>query len=278
MQWSVGSSNANSSCRAQPPHSDRPPNRWDRGGGQYPPRMPRTKDHAVTATDVPRSSPQVQLPRRTHRPSHVPGRNACRSAEADALAAVIPESVSSVTTARARVLARSRTLRRNGARPSVCRSRCASMRARRRSSVPFALGATAGTEVIVPAYTWNATPNAVPAAGAVPVLAEVDDSLTLDPLTSRPRSPRARGRFSHAHARRRVRHGCADGHCQASWLGGDRGRMPSGGRHLPRAAAGRDRRCRHVSLQFNKIITTGEGGMFVCKDEDAYFTAIDVHD
>ena len=32
------------------------------------------------------------------------------------------------------------------------------------------------------------------------------------------------------------------------------------------------------SLQFNKIITTGEGGMFVCKDEEAYFTAIDVHD
>ena len=35
--------------------------------------------------------------------------------------------------------------------------------------------------MIVPAYTWNATPNAVIAARGVPVLAEVDDSLTLDP-------------------------------------------------------------------------------------------------
>src|SRR4029079_8618628 len=38
-----------------------------------------------------------------------------------------------------------------------------------------------GDEVIIPAYTWNATPNAVLAARATPVLAEVDESLTLDP-------------------------------------------------------------------------------------------------
>ncbi|HKH30597.1 MAG TPA: aminotransferase class I/II-fold pyridoxal phosphate-dependent enzyme, partial [Gaiellaceae bacterium] len=42
-------------------------------------------------------------------------------------------------------------------------------------------GVGPGDEVVVPAYTWNATPNAVIAAGGVPVLAEVDDSLTLDP-------------------------------------------------------------------------------------------------
>src|SRR5207342_850016 len=42
-------------------------------------------------------------------------------------------------------------------------------------------GVGPGDEVIVPAYTWNATPNAVLASGALPVLAEVDDSLTLDP-------------------------------------------------------------------------------------------------
>src|SRR5438067_4579903 len=55
-------------------------------------------------------------------------------------------------------------------------------------------GVAPGDEVIVPAYTWNATPNAVIAARAVPVLAEVDDSLTLDPedverkLTARTRA------------------------------------------------------------------------------------------
>ena len=42
-------------------------------------------------------------------------------------------------------------------------------------------GVGPGDEVIVPGYTWNATPNAVIAAGRDPVLAEVDESLTLDP-------------------------------------------------------------------------------------------------
>src|SRR5437870_10121013 len=42
-------------------------------------------------------------------------------------------------------------------------------------------GVGPGAEVIIPAYTWNATANAVLAAGAMPVLAEVGDSLTLDP-------------------------------------------------------------------------------------------------
>src|SRR5215831_10333523 len=42
-------------------------------------------------------------------------------------------------------------------------------------------GVQPGDEVIVPAYTWNATANAVIASRAVPVLAEVDESLTLDP-------------------------------------------------------------------------------------------------
>ena len=44
-----------------------------------------------------------------------------------------------------------------------------------------ALGAGCGDEVVVPAFTFVATVNAVVAAGAVPVFAEVDDSLGLDP-------------------------------------------------------------------------------------------------
>jgi len=38
-----------------------------------------------------------------------------------------------------------------------------------------------GDEVIVPGYTFMATATAVLAAGAIPVIAEIDDSLTLDP-------------------------------------------------------------------------------------------------
>src|SRR5947208_4299167 len=44
-----------------------------------------------------------------------------------------------------------------------------------------ALGVGYGDEVVVPAFTFIATVNAVVAAGAVPVFAEVDDTLNIDP-------------------------------------------------------------------------------------------------
>jgi 8-amino-3,8-dideoxy-alpha-D-manno-octulosonate transaminase len=44
-----------------------------------------------------------------------------------------------------------------------------------------ALGVGCGDEVIVPAFTFVATVNAVVVAGAVPVFAEIDESLGLDP-------------------------------------------------------------------------------------------------
>lgn len=43
------------------------------------------------------------------------------------------------------------------------------------------LGVGPGDEVIVPAYTWVATALAPLAVGAVPVLADIDESLTIDP-------------------------------------------------------------------------------------------------
>lgn len=48
-------------------------------------------------------------------------------------------------------------------------------------SALIAMGVGPGDEVIVPAYTYIATAIAVTAVGAIPVIAEVDDSLTLDP-------------------------------------------------------------------------------------------------
>ena len=44
-----------------------------------------------------------------------------------------------------------------------------------------AIGVGPGDEVLVPAYTWIATAAAPVLAGAVPVLVEVDESLTMDP-------------------------------------------------------------------------------------------------
>ena len=44
-----------------------------------------------------------------------------------------------------------------------------------------AVGIGPGDEVIIPSYTYMATPCAVVGAGAVPVMADIDDSLGLDP-------------------------------------------------------------------------------------------------
>ena len=44
-----------------------------------------------------------------------------------------------------------------------------------------ALGVGPGDEVLVPAYTWVSDAAAVVAVGAVPVLVDVDESLTMDP-------------------------------------------------------------------------------------------------
>lgn len=56
-----------------------------------------------------------------------------------------------------------------------------------------ALGVGRGDEVIVPGYTFMATPLAVLAAGAIPVIADVDEGLGLDPVdVGRKITPRTR--------------------------------------------------------------------------------------
>jgi len=50
------------------------------------------------------------------------------------------------------------------------------------TSALIAMGIGPGDQVIVPAYTYISTAMAVVAAGAIPVIAEVDDSLTLCPI------------------------------------------------------------------------------------------------
>ncbi len=140
-------------------------------------------------------------------------------------------------------------------------------------------GVGRGDEVIVPAYTWNATPNAVLATGAVPVLAEVDDSLTLDPTDVERRiTPRTRAilpvhmRGNAANMRAlgelAARRGLAlvEDVCQAAGASFEGRRLGTFG------DAGA------FSLQFNKIITTGEGGVLIASRDDLYELAIEVHD
>lgn len=142
-----------------------------------------------------------------------------------------------------------------------------------------ALGVGPGDEVIVPAYTWIATAAAVTAVGAVPVIAEVDDSLTLDPEDAERRiTPRTkvllpvhmRGAPADMDAIMEVarRHRLRVLEDAAQALG----------------ASHRGRRLGTIgdmgafSLQFNKILTSGEGGMVATREKDLYERALMYHD
>jgi dTDP-4-amino-4,6-dideoxygalactose transaminase len=140
-------------------------------------------------------------------------------------------------------------------------------------------GVRPGDEVIVPAYTWNATANAVVAARAVPILAEVDDSLTLDPADVRRKITPTTKALLPVHMRGAPaemdelaaiasEHGLVviEDVCQAA------GASYRGQRLGTFGDAGA------FSLQFNKIITTGEGGVMITDRDDVYDLAIDVHD
>jgi len=141
------------------------------------------------------------------------------------------------------------------------------------------LGVGAGDEVIVPAYTWIATASAVVALGAVPVLAEVDESLTLDPAdVERKITPHTKA-IAAVHMR--------GGPCRMDAL------LSLARRHHLRLiedtaqANGGSYRGRRLgslgdvgafSLQFNKIITSGEGGLTTTDDETIWKRALMYHD
>jgi 8-amino-3,8-dideoxy-alpha-D-manno-octulosonate transaminase len=141
------------------------------------------------------------------------------------------------------------------------------------------LGVGPGDEVILPAFTWIASASAVVVVGAVPILAEVDDSLTLDPVDVETKiSPytkvilpvHMRGlpcKMDEIMAIAR-KHGFkvledsaqADG---ASYRGRRVGSIGDAGA---------------FSLQFNKILTSGEGGMVITSDQGIYVRAVMFHD
>jgi 8-amino-3,8-dideoxy-alpha-D-manno-octulosonate transaminase len=133
------------------------------------------------------------------------------------------------------------------------------------------LGIGPGDEVIVPAYTWIASASAVVAVGAVPVLAEVDESLTLDPADAAQKiTPYTRAilpvHMRGAPCRMDALTALAKKHgfkvledtAQADGAAYHGKRLGS----LGHAGA--------FSLQFNKIITSGEGGMVVTDDQTIY--------
>ena len=136
-----------------------------------------------------------------------------------------------------------------------------------------------GDQVIVPSYTWVSTAAAVLAVGAVPVLAEVDDSLTIDVadaeslINARTRAiipVHMRGAAADMTAVLKLaqQHDLVVIEDAAQAMGGRFG----------------DRRLGSIghigcfSLQYNKIITCGEGGVVVTDDPDLHARALMYHD
>lgn len=136
-----------------------------------------------------------------------------------------------------------------------------------------------GDEVIVPAYTWIATPLAALTLGAIPIVAEVNESLTLDPadverkITKRtkviipvhmcgfPAGMDALTEIAERHGLRILEDACqADG---GSYKGRGLGSIGAAGAN---------------SFNHFKIIACGEGGAVVTSDPEIYQRALIYHD
>lgn len=142
-----------------------------------------------------------------------------------------------------------------------------------------ALGIGPGTEVIVPAFLWIATVTAVIQNNAIPVLCEVDDSFNMNPddlekkITQRtklitvvhmagtPCDMDAIMRVANKH-KIPVLEDCAQ--CNG---GSFKGRK-----------VGTFGKVGIYSLQINKNVTAGEGGLLVTNDEKLYTRLIAAHD
>jgi 8-amino-3,8-dideoxy-alpha-D-manno-octulosonate transaminase len=142
-----------------------------------------------------------------------------------------------------------------------------------------ALGVGPGDEVIVPAYTFIASASAVLAVGGIPIIAEVDASLTLDPASVREQISPYTKAIMPVHMRGMpadmdaimdiaAEHGLSVIEDVAQAAGAAYKGRPLGS-------------IGHIgcfSLQMHKIITTGEGGVLVTDDPELLFRAKCFHD
>jgi 8-amino-3,8-dideoxy-alpha-D-manno-octulosonate transaminase len=141
------------------------------------------------------------------------------------------------------------------------------------------MGIGPGDEVIVPAYTWIASASAVVAVGAVPIMAEVDASLTLDPAdVAHKISP-----YTRAIMPVHMRGAASDmdplmavARKQGLKVLEDTAQADGASYHGKRLGTIGD--VGTFSLQFNKIITSGEGGMVLTDDQEIYVRAVMYHD
>jgi dTDP-4-amino-4,6-dideoxygalactose transaminase len=143
----------------------------------------------------------------------------------------------------------------------------------------FALGLKPGDEIIVPAYTFVASYSSVIFAGLVPVLAEIDESLTLDAgdierrITPRTKAIMPVHMLGNPCDMDRImavakKHNLLvlEDSCQAA------------GASYKGRKVGSIGNISAFSLNIFKTINSGDGGFIVTNDETLYETAFSVHD
>ncbi len=142
-----------------------------------------------------------------------------------------------------------------------------------------AAGIGPGDEVVLPGYTFIASASAILAIGAIPVIAEVDDSLTLDPQSLRDNITPYTRAIVPVHMRGMpvqidevvkiaAEHGLKVIEDVAQSAGASYKGQPLGSFGDINA----------FSLQMHKIITTGEGGVLTTNDAELLFRAKAFHD
>lgn len=142
-----------------------------------------------------------------------------------------------------------------------------------------ACGIGPGDEVLVPAYTWMATAAAVLQVGAVPVLVDVDDTLTMDPADLSARLTQRSRAVIPVHMINRP--------CDMDAILAIA--RNAGLRVIEDAAQAvgvryRDRFCGTMgdmgvfSFNQHKNMTCGEGGAILTDDSDLYARAMNAHD
>jgi len=141
------------------------------------------------------------------------------------------------------------------------------------------IGIGPGDEVIVPAYTWIASAAAVAAAGGIPIIAEVDESLLLDPAdVVRKITPYTKA-IMPVHMRGApCRMDAIMAVAQEHGLKVIEDVAQANGASYQGQACGTFGDVGCFSLQFNKIITSGEGGMVVTDDEEIWKRTNMYHD
>jgi dTDP-4-amino-4,6-dideoxygalactose transaminase len=142
-----------------------------------------------------------------------------------------------------------------------------------------ALGAGPGQEVIIPAYLWVSIADAVVNRGAVPILADIDDTFCLDPAAvARKITPRTAGIIL-------IHMSGAPGSApeivklarsRGLWVLEDCAQCAGGAIGETRTGAFGD--IAIFSFQMNKNMTSGEGGCVATDDTRLYRRATACHD